>query len=100
MKLGGCVYLLTNKTKTVIYCGVTSDLISRVSQHKNHEFRDSFTAKYKVTNLVYYEQFISIEEAIAREKQIKAGSRKKKEDLINSMNHEWRDLYPDLLETL
>ncbi len=91
---------MTNKTRTVIYCGVTSDIISRIRQHKNHEFPGSFTAKYKVTNLVYYEQFISIEEAIAREKQIKAGSRKKKENLINSMNPEWRDIYPELLETI
>ncbi len=93
MKCGGCVYILTNKYHTVLYTGVTSDLKKRIYQHKNKEFKSSFTANYKYDKLVYFENFIRIEEAIAREKQIKGGSRKAKEELINSFNPEWKDLW-------
>ena len=93
---GGAVYILTNHLNTVLYTGVTSNLIKRVYQHKTNNYPRSFTSRYKVHKLVYYEGFHLIEEAIAREKQIKAGSRKKKEELINSMNPEWRDLFEDL----
>ncbi|WP_258105035.1 GIY-YIG nuclease family protein [Marinoscillum sp. MHG1-6] len=90
---GGFVYILTNYNHTTLYTGVTSDLLSRIEEHRSHKFPKSFTAKYKVTKLVYFETFHSIEEAIIREKQIKAGSRKKKQDLICSTNWDWIDLY-------
>ncbi|SMO59167.1 GIY-YIG nuclease family protein [Gracilimonas mengyeensis] len=90
------VYLLTNKNHTVIYCGVSSDLLNRVWKHKNKVY-DGFTKKYNVDKLVYYEGPEDPIYAIEREKQIKAGSRQKKIDLIISMNPEWRDLYEDLI---
>ncbi len=89
------VYILTNKVNTVLYTGVTSDLQRRVYEHK-HKLVDGFTKKYKVDKLVYYEVGNDIYAAITREKQIKAGSRQRKIDLINSSNEEWRDLYYDL----
>ncbi len=92
MKYGGCIYILTNKYHTVLYTGVTSDLKKRIWQHQNKEFSNSFTSKNNCDKLVYYESFIRIEEAIAREKQIKSGSRKAKEALINSLNSKWEDL--------
>jgi putative endonuclease len=96
MKRGGAVYILTNLTKTTLYIGVTSDLKKRIWQHKNFVYPESFTAKYKLTKLVYFEGFHRIEEAIGREKQLKAGSRKQKETLINSMNPDWNDLYDEV----
>ena len=82
---------MTNKDNTVLYTGVTSDLVARIYEHKNKLVK-GFTEKYNITKLVYYEEFGDVEAAIAREKQIKAGSRKKKIDLINSINASWRDL--------
>ena len=93
MVRGGAVYLMANATNTVLYIGVTADLKKRVFEHKNNFYPQSFTSKYKVYKLVYYEVFHRIEDAIAREKQIKAGSRVKKEKLINSINPQWNDLY-------
>ncbi len=93
MKYGGCVYILTNNYNTVLYTGVTSDLKKRIWQHKNKEFKSSFTANYNCDKLVWYENFLRVEEAIAREKQIKGGSRKAKEKLILSINPEWKDLW-------
>ena len=90
------VYILTNKNHTVLYTGVTSNLKLRVEQHKMKGNPKLFTARYNIDHLVYYEQFFDIGEAIAREKQVKAGSRQKKLDLINGFNSEWRDLYEDL----
>ena len=90
------VYILTNKTNRVLYTGVTNDLVRRVYEHKNH-FAKSFTEKYNVTKLVYFEHTESIEGAILREKQIKAGSRQKKIDLINSTNPNWEDLYGKII---
>jgi len=90
------VYILTNKNHTVLYTGVTSNLALRVEQHKMKSNPKSFTARYNVNHLVYYEQYFDIGEAIEREKQIKAGSRQKKIDLVNSYNLEWRDLYLEL----
>ena len=98
MKRGGCVYIMTNKTNTVLYTGVTSNLLKRCYQHKNNARSDSFTSRYKLFKLVYYEGFHRIEQAIAREKQIKAGSREKKEELINQMNPNWKDLYEEVKE--
>lgn len=80
----------------VLYTGVTSDLIKRVYEHKE-KLANGFTGKYNISKLVYYEVFGDIVNAISREKQIKAGSRIKKIELINSMNNEWKDLYPELL---
>ena len=92
------VYILTNKTNRVLYTGVTNDLIRRVYEHKNKTIKNSFTAKYNVNKLVYYIETQSIDTAIAREKQIKAGSRQKKIDLINDFNSSWKDLYYELLK--
>lgn len=86
-----CVYIMTNKNNTVLYTGVTNNLTRRVFEHKEKLVR-GFTQRYNATKLVYYEASESVYSAIAREKQIKAGSRRKKIDLINSMNPEWRDL--------
>jgi len=96
MQRGGCVYIMTNIGNTVLYTGVTSDLVSRVLEHKSGAYPSSFTSRYNVKKLVYYEVFSSVEEAIDREKQIKGGSRKDKEKLINAMNAEWRDLFEDI----
>ena len=89
---------MTNKNNTTLYTGVTSDLQKRVYQHKNKLYPKAFTAVYNLHKLVCYEGFHHIEEAIAREKQIKAGSRMKKEALINTMNPEWKDLYDEIAE--
>lgn len=89
------VYLLANKHNNVLYTGVTSDLIRRVFEHKNKLVK-GFTQKYNVDRLIYYEACENIVVAIEREKQIKAWSRKKKDDLINALNPEWNDLYRSL----
>ncbi|MEA3328402.1 MAG: GIY-YIG nuclease family protein [Candidatus Omnitrophota bacterium] len=91
----GYFYLMTNKTDTVIYAGVTSELQKRAYEHKQKTI-EGFTKKYKINKLVYYEVFDDIENAILREKQIKAGSRRKKIDLIKSVNAEFKDLYGEL----
>ena len=97
MKRGGAVYIISNKVHSSLYIGVTSDLKKRVYEHKNNIIPDSFTAKYKLHKLVYFEGFHRIEEAIAREKLLKGGSRNAKNELINSMNPKWSDLFDDLL---
>ncbi len=79
-----------------MYTGVTSDLRKRIYQHKNH-LLPGFTVKYNVTKLVYYEIFACITDALEREKQIKGGSRKKKIQLIEKMNPEWKDLYEEII---
>ncbi|MQY55434.1 MAG: GIY-YIG nuclease family protein [Dehalococcoidia bacterium] len=89
------VYIMTSKSNTVLYTGVTNTLTRRVYEHKE-KLVDVFARKYKITKLVYYELFEDIENAILREKQIKGGSRQKKIDLINTMNKEWRELYEEL----
>ncbi len=86
---------MTNKRKTVLYTGVTNDLKQRVYEHKV-KLVAGFTKKYNTDRLLYYEIFDDIYNAIAREKQIKAGSRQKKINLVNSMNPAWKDLYDDL----
>jgi len=90
------VYILTNYTNTVLYTGVTNNLLRRVYEHKEKK-ADSFTKKYNINKLVYYEFFNDIRFAIEREKQIKGGSRKKKIELIDGFNKDWEDLYPKLL---
>ncbi len=83
---------MTNRHRTVLYTGVTDDLPRRVAEHKLHVDPTSFTARYNVDHLVYYETTPDIVAAIAREKQIKAGSRARKVKLIEAMNPEWKDL--------
>lgn len=95
MKKQYCVYIMTNKVNTVLYTGMSGNLEDRVFQHKMSQV-EGFTKRYKVTKLVYYEVYPDPLSAIAREKQIKAGSRQKKIDLINSVNPNWKDLYAEL----
>ena len=89
------VYIMTNKNNRVLYTGITNDLKRRVYEHKE-KLVNGFTKKYNVLKLIYYEIFEDPENAILREKKIKAGSRQKKIDLINGMNTEWKDLYGEL----
>jgi len=86
------IYILTNKNNTVLYTGFTNNLQRRIWEHKSR-LLEGFTKQYNVNKLVYYEIFDNPDSAIKREKQIKAGSRKSKLDLINSFNKEWKDLY-------
>ena len=86
---------MTNKNNRVLYTGVTNDLKRRVYEHKE-KFVEGFTKKYNVSKLVYYEVFKDPENAILREKKIKAGSRQKKMDLINTINEDWCDLYEEI----
>ena len=90
------IYILTNKNNNVLYTGVTINLVKRIWEHKNKVI-DGFSKKYNLHKLVYYEFFENINQAIIREKQIKAGSRKKKIDLINKFNPDWKDLYNQIL---
>ena len=91
------VYISTNNPRhTVLYTGITNNIFNRDHQHKQKINKTSFTAKHNVNKVVYYETFTNVHNAIAREKQIKAGSRQKKIDLINSINPEWRDLIEEL----
>jgi putative endonuclease len=85
-------YIMTNKHNKVLYTGITSDLKRRVYEHRE-KLISGFTKKYNLSKLVFYEIHRDPENAILREKQIKAGSRQKKIDLINSVNEEWLDLY-------
>jgi putative endonuclease len=93
MRKGGYIYIITNQHNTTLYVGVTASLRKRIYEHREKHFPKSFSAKYNLHKLVYYEGFNSIEEAIVREKQIKAGSRRKKEELIVSLNEDWKDLW-------
>jgi putative endonuclease len=89
------VYIVTNQRHTVLYIGLTSDLKARIYQHREKLF-PGFTSRYNVYELVYYEAGRDIQGAILREKQLKAGSRRKKIDLIDKFNPEWCDLYDEL----
>lgn len=82
---------MTNKNNTVIYTGVTSNLVKRTYQHQTKYYK-GFSSKYNCNRLAYYEEFNDIRIAIAREKQLKSGSRRRKEQLINAVNPEWKDL--------
>ena len=93
-ELHPCIYIMTNKYNKVLYIGVTSNLLRRITEHKEKTIA-GFTSQYNLTKLVYYEEYATMEEAIAREKQIKGGSRQKKIDLIKSKNAEWKDLYDE-----
>ncbi len=92
----GYVYITANKNKTVLYVGATSELKYRIESHKNKKYQNAFSGRYNIDRLIYWEEFETIIEALAREKQIKAGSRQKKIDLINRLNPEWNDLYDKL----
>jgi putative endonuclease len=96
MQRGGCVYITTYKEHSVLYTGVTSDVTGRIYNHKNKIYPNSFSAKYNCDKLVYYFFYPHIEAAIAAEKQIKAGKRQTKIDLINGINPEWQELYDRL----
>lgn len=89
-------YIITNQSNGVLYTGVTSEIKYRIESHKTKKYKNSFSARYNLNKLVYYEEHNSIITAREKEKQIKAGSRKKKIALIERMNPDWRDLYGDL----
>jgi putative endonuclease len=89
------VYILTNPHHTVLYTGVTNNLLRRIYEHRE-KLIPGFTTRYNVSKLVFYQTSSDVRESIAREKQIKAGSRAKKIALIEAMNPEWRDLYQGL----
>ena len=91
------VYILSNSNRKVIYVGVTNDLIRRVYEHKNHLDKGSFTSRYNIENLVYFEVTSDVESAILREKQIKGWNRERKNKLIESKNPDWIDLYSSIL---
>lgn len=95
---GGTVYILTNKNRTTLYTGVTSDIASRISQHKKKVYPKSFTSRYNLNVLIYMEHYSMIEEAIDREKKIKSKTRKNKEIMINKVNPEWKDLLNEVLD--
>lgn len=90
------MYILTNRNNRVIYIGVTANLYARVIQHKEKSDSKSFTARYNCNKLVYYESFSRIEEAIAREKQLKNWHRQWKINLIDQFNPSWNDLSAEL----
>ena len=90
-----CIYIMSNFTDTVLYTGVTSNLPGRIQQHKSSAVK-GFTKPYNCTKLVYFELFGDMENAITREKQLKGGSRRRKEELINAFNPGWRDLSDEL----
>lgn len=87
------VYILANEFHSVLYTGVTDSLDRRMFEHRNKQHPKSFTAKYCVDKLVYFEEFTYIDQAIKREKQIKAGSRKRKMELVRRINPDWNDLF-------
>lgn len=92
----GFFYIMTNAHHTVLYCGATNDLYKRVLEHRNGMYSNSFTSRYNIIKLVYFETFALVSDAFAREKQAKAGSRRKKIELIESINPEWKDLFDSL----
>ena len=91
------VYILSNNLNRTIYTGVTNDLVRRVYEHRMHTDPNSFTSKYDIRKLVYYEETSDVRVALEREKQIKGWTRKKKNELINTMNPQWLDLYESIL---
>ena len=92
MERGGTVYIIANYTQSTLYIGVTSDLLFRIKEHREKIYPNSFSAKYKLTKLVYFCAYPTINEAIAKEKRIKGRSRAKKIKLIQDMNPNWMDL--------
>lgn len=92
----GYFYIITNTHHTVLYCGATDDLYRRVQEHKYQVYNNSFSSRYNINKLVYFETYSLIADAFSREKQVKSGSRKKKIVLIESINPEWKDLFEQL----
>ncbi len=88
---------MTNKHNTTLYIGVTSNLVKRICEHKEKIYPNSFTARYNLSKLVYFEKFSTIEDAIYREKQLKGGSREKKIKLIMNFNSNWIDLFDQII---
>jgi putative endonuclease len=88
------VYIMTNWSNRVLYTGVTNDLYRRVLEHRSGK-GGKFTGKYNLTKLVFFQAFESVYDALDNEKRIKAGSRRRKTDLINEMNPEWEDLFEE-----
>ncbi|MBR6439352.1 MAG: GIY-YIG nuclease family protein [Bacteroidales bacterium] len=86
------IYIMTNKSRRVLYIGVTGNLEQRIFQHKKHVFKGSFTDKYNCEYCIYYEEFRYVNDAIARETELKKWNRKKKEKLISALNPTWREL--------
>ncbi|MGN6602440.1 MAG: GIY-YIG nuclease family protein [Ginsengibacter sp.] len=95
-KHGGFTYILTNNHNTVLYVGVTTALRARIREHKSKFYPKSFTARYNCDKIVWYEFHDTIMGAIEREKQLKGGSRKKKLELVNSVNPDWKDLWDEI----
>ena len=91
------VYMMTNSHKNLLYTGITNDLIRRVYEHKHHLDKGSFTDRYNIEYLVYFELTSDVTAAIEREKQIKGWNRKRKDKLIASRNPNWNDLYEKIL---
>ena len=89
--------MVTNKHHNVLYIGVTSQLLNRIYKHKTHFYKKSFSDRYNIEYLVYYEGYGRIEDAIGREKELKKWRRAKKDALINTMNPEWRDLWEEMV---
>ncbi len=92
---GGYVYIVSNKTRSVLYTGVTSNLYARIYEHKTG-IGSAFTLNYKCTDLLYYQFFDTIMEAIEQEKRMKKWKREYKKNVINELNPEWRDLFDDV----
>jgi len=97
MERGGCTYIMTNTFNNVYYIGVTSDLYSRVLEHKEKRYPSSFTSKYNCTKLVYFVFYPTIEEAIGEEKRLKKWNRDWKIKLIGDQNPKWIDLFDENL---
>ena len=91
------VYLLSNSANSTIYTGVTNNLLKRVYEHKHKLDPNSFTARYRVHKLVYFEETSDVRSAIEREKQIKSWNRQRKNQLVDTMNPRWEDLYWKIL---
>ncbi len=96
MERGGCIYILTNKNKTTLYVGVTSNLRSRIYDHKTHKHINSFSDRYNLEYCIYYEAYPTIADAIGREKEIKKWRRQKKIQLIERLNPSWNDLWEEI----
>ncbi len=94
----GYFYIITNVHHTVLYCCATNDLYKRVQEHKNRVYSNSFSSRYNINKLVYFETYSLFADAFTKEKQVKAGSRKKKIALIESINPEWKDLLEHISE--
>ncbi len=97
--MGGYVYLMTNLSRHPIYTGVTSDLVRRVYEHREHLIPNAYTSKYRLTRLVCFEPYDDIHTAIQREKNIKHYSWRWKADMVEAMNPDWRDLWDEIAKS-